>query len=133
MSLVASHIRLSSVRYAGRQRAVGATLQHTSAPPAVGPFWYRWDSAGCGRADGATRRCTTPKAHPAILTQRGLLARSTWEPRSASGSVDQTDSTPGATPRELYGLGAATWAQSLLITTVFFVQSQHEPTPIFLQ
>jgi hypothetical protein len=28
-------------------------------------------TAGCGRADGATRRCTTPKAHPAVLTQRG--------------------------------------------------------------
>ena len=50
-------------------------------------------TAGCGRADGATRRCSTSRAHPAVLTQRGLRAGSTWEPRGASGRVDQDGST----------------------------------------
>ena len=50
-------------------------------------------TAGCGRADGATRRCSTSRAHPAVLTQRGLRAGSTWEPRGASGRVDQVGST----------------------------------------
>ncbi len=50
-------------------------------------------TVGCGRADGATRRCSTSRAHPAVLTQRGLRAGSPWEPRGASGRVDQTGST----------------------------------------
>jgi hypothetical protein len=51
-------------------------------------------TAGCGladyAADGATRRCSTSRAHLAVLTQRGLRAGSTLEPRGASGRVDQT-------------------------------------------
>jgi len=84
-------------------------------PPAAGPNWVlraasrprelrdnaprhrrprdHSGTAGCGRADGATRRCSTSRAHPAVLTQRGLRAGSTWEPRGASGRVDHVGST----------------------------------------
>ena len=97
--------------YAGAARS--GTTRHRRpwaqpGPPAVdGPRSLRFDAraprhrrprdhtgtAGCGRADGATRRCSTSRAHPAVLTQRGLRAGSTWEPRGASGRVDQVGST----------------------------------------
>jgi hypothetical protein len=51
-------------------------------------------TAVCGRVDGATRRCSTSRAHQAVLIQRRLRAGSAWEPRGASDRrVDLTGST----------------------------------------
>ena len=90
-------------------------------------------TAGCGRADGATRRCSTSRAHPAVLTKRGLRAGSTWEPRGASGRVDQDGSTGRERLRRSCKISELPHehSQRLVTTNGSFVYSRHEPTPIF--
>jgi hypothetical protein len=77
----------------GPNRVPGAPAGRGSrATTHLGTAGWPWDPLGTASfervdADGASRRCTTPKAHPAVWTQRGL--RSTWERHSTPGRVDR--------------------------------------------